>query len=161
MHPAMHVREHHARCILHFSRLQVAASLEADVPPSLADEVGEATAAIVAETEAAADAVASTAGLRRGATTGFLAARLARMAAAANDAVDAAKNSDATLLRRHLAHFEALTSAMWTVQLGILTPADQPWPAPQRHVLGRQAAGGELVTSSTVPWFCGHPDQRG
>jgi hypothetical protein len=134
MHPATQVREHHARCILHFSRLHVAARPEADVPPGLADEVGEATAAIVAETEAAAEAVTATTGLRRGATAGFLAARLARMAAAANDAVEAAKNSDATLLRRHLAHFEALTSAMWTVQLGILTTAERPLPAPSRPV---------------------------
>jgi hypothetical protein len=141
MYPATYIREHHARCMLHFSRLHVAAWLEGDMPPSLADEVGEATAAIVAETEAAAVTVSSTAGLRRGAAAGFLAARLARMAAAANDAVDAAKNSDTTLLRRHLAHFEALTSAMWTVQFAMLTPADQPAPAASRPVrVGRLRA---------------------
>jgi hypothetical protein len=141
MHPATHIREHHARCKLHFSRLQVAAWLEAGVPPSLADEVGEATAAIVAETEAAAETVSSIAGLRRGPTAGFLAARVARMTAAANDAVDAAKNSDATLLRRHLAHFEALTSAMWAVQLGMVTPVDQSLPVPPRSVrIGRLRA---------------------
>jgi len=45
----------------------------------------------------------------------FLAARLARLAAAADYVVTAARDGNAVALRQHLRRFDALTSALWTV----------------------------------------------
>jgi hypothetical protein len=96
---------------------------------AVADEVGQETSVILAEAEAAAGtALAAFTGSGRRAVAGFLAARLARLATAAREATDAAKESDAGMLHRTLCRFEALTSAMWAVQLGIPAPATPACP---------------------------------
>jgi hypothetical protein len=79
-------------------------------------EIARATGAVVAEAEAAGQAVL-TAGLsyHRGDGT-FLRVRLDRLAAAAGDTVAAARAGNAADLRRHLRRFDTLTTAIWTVQ---------------------------------------------
>ncbi len=74
-----------------------------------------ATAAILAEAEAASREVRAAAGGSPG-TGIFLDVRLSRLAAAAAEAVTAAGAGDSAQLRRHLHRFETLTSAIWTVQ---------------------------------------------
>jgi hypothetical protein len=112
--------DHHSRCIPYLLRLHLTAAHDPlrPLPLTMADEIGEATEAILAEVEAAAAKVAA-ASIRQPATAECLAARVARLAAAADDAVAAAKISDMTLMRGHLDRFEALTSAMWALQLAI------------------------------------------
>jgi len=46
----------------------------------------------------------------------FLWVRVARLAAAADRAVDAARSRDVPGLRAHLDQFDTLTSALWVVQ---------------------------------------------
>jgi hypothetical protein len=94
----------------------------APLPPGAAGEVGHAATAIVAEADAAVAAVAESS---RNSATVFLAARQARLAAAAADVVAAAADGSAAALSRHLRRFEALTSALWTVQHAICAPADR------------------------------------
>ena len=78
-------------------------------------KVAEATDAILAEAEAAGRETRAVGG--DGPDPGiFLAVRLSRLAVAAGEAVAAAGAGDFTQLRRHLRRFEALTSAIWTVQ---------------------------------------------
>src|SRR5258705_420392 len=90
---------------------------------------GQAGRAIVAEPGAAGQAaVAAVADSRRGSAAVFLAARQARLAAAADEIVAAAEDGSAAALPRPLRKFEALTTALWTVQ-SELRPA---WPAPAR-----------------------------
>jgi hypothetical protein len=129
---ASEIRDHHARCVPHLARLNVLGSYQAGepVPPGLADEVGAVTGAILAEAGAALRAtVASVSGTRRTAVAEFLANRIARLAAAADEAVRAAKDGDAAALHRRLYRFEMLTSAVWTVQLAMPDGARLPRPA--------------------------------
>ncbi len=98
------------------------------VPPALAetDAAGQAAVAAVAESG-------------RSSAAAFLAARQARLAAAADDIVAAAQDGSAAALSRHLRRFEALTTALWTVQLAICAPAHRrPRPA---HLAGPAAIG--------------------
>ena len=98
----------------------------APLPPGAAGEVGQAARAIVAETGAAGQAaVAAVAEGRRGSAAVFLAARQARLAAAADEVVAAAADGSAAALSRPLRRFEALTTALWTVQ-SELRPASPP-----------------------------------
>jgi hypothetical protein len=109
--------DHQARCLPHLVRLRMLALTEADAPlPWLAAaEVIRATEAILSEAEAAGREARTAAGV--GLDTGiFLGVRLTRLASAASDAVAAAWTGDFAQLRRHLARFDALTSAIWTVQ---------------------------------------------
>jgi hypothetical protein len=90
------------------------------LPPALADEVDEITSAILTEAGAALEAaVAAVPGTRRTAVAAFLGGGVDRLAAAADEAVSAAKDGDAAALRRCLHRFEVLTSAMWMVQLAM------------------------------------------
>jgi hypothetical protein len=86
---------------------------------------GRATGAIIAEAEAASRAALAADGDSRrqpGAGT-FLRVRLNRLAGAAEEAIAAARDGDAAGLRRHLRRFEAVTSAIWTVQHAVCGPA--------------------------------------
>ena len=95
-----------------------------------AGEVGQAAREIVAETGAAGQAaVAAVAESRRSSAAVFLAARQARLAAAADEVVAAAADGSTAMLSRPLRRFEALTTALWTVQSG-LRPAAAPARAP-------------------------------
>jgi hypothetical protein len=108
---------HQARCLPHLLMLRMLASDDAEAPsPWLAmAKVAQATDAILAEAEAAGREARVVGG--DGPSSGiFLSVRLSRLAVAAGEAVAAAGAGDFTQLRRHLRRFEALTSAIWTVQ---------------------------------------------
>jgi hypothetical protein len=108
--------DHQARCVPHLTTLRMLARTEVDAPlPWLAAEVIQATEAILAEAEAAAREAGTAAEV--GLNTGiFLGVRLSRLASAAGDAIAAAWAGDFAQLRRHLARFDTLTSAIWAVQ---------------------------------------------
>lgn len=112
------MQDHQADCLTYLIRLRMLAQTEpgALLPRRVVAEITQATGAVVAEAEAAGQAVL-TAGLsyRRGNGT-FLRVRLDRLAAAAEDAVAAARAGNAADLRRHLRRFDTLTTAIWTVQ---------------------------------------------
>ena len=127
----------------HLARLRLLASdgAGAPLPPGIAGEAVHPARAIVAETGTAGQAaVAAVAESGRGSAALFLAARQARLAAAADDVVAAAEDGSAAALSRALRRFEALTTALWTVQLAICSPAHRrPGPA---HLAGPAAIGG-------------------
>jgi hypothetical protein len=81
-------------------------------------EVAQATGTVLAEAEAAGAAALTAAGAsgdHPGGST-FLRVRLDRLAAAADDAIAAARAEDSGEMRRHLRRFDALTAAIWAVQ---------------------------------------------
>jgi hypothetical protein len=119
-----------ARCETGLARLRMLAESEAGAVPGgpVAVEVREVTNAVIAEAEAAgraALAAAAGAGGEPEAET-FLWVRLARLAAAADEAVDLARTSDVNGLRRHLQRFDDLARAMWTVQRALYGQVPQP-----------------------------------
>ena len=140
-------RGHYARCARLLARLRLLASQDAGapLPPDAAGEVGHAASVIVAEAEAAGHAVvAAVAEPSRRSAAVFLAPRQARLAAAADDIVAAAADGSTAALSRHLRQFEALTSALWTVQRAICAPAQRRprpvlRPAPAGPMEGRAA----------------------
>jgi len=149
MAAASEIRDHHARCVPHLARLHMLGIYQAGepVPPGLADDVGAVTSTILAEAGAALWAtVAAVPGTRRTAVAEFLANRLAKLAAAADEAVSAAKDGEAAALRRCLHKFERLTSALWTVQLAMPDGARPPRPAG-----GLQRPHGRLPHPAAVP----------
>jgi len=119
--------ECYTQCVPRLTRLRLLArGGGAPLPPGAAGEVGHAARAIVAETGAAGQAaVAAVAEGRRSSAAVFLAARQARLAAAAEDLVAAAAGGSAAALSRPLRRFEALATALWTVQSD-LRPASPP-----------------------------------
>jgi hypothetical protein len=127
------IHDYRERSLPHLVRLRMlsAGETEAGLSPGVAAEVSRATRAVLGQAEAASRvALAATSGRWRdhGPRT-FLAARLARLAAAADDAVAAARSGNAAALRERLVRFDALTSAIWTAQ-----GAAHDWavPAPRR-----------------------------
>jgi hypothetical protein len=124
------IDDHQGRCQVHLLRLRILAHGEAAavLPPGIAAEVRAATNVIIAEAEAAGRAVlaAMAGGRRQSEAETFLWVRLARLAGAADEAVNAARGGDAPGLRRHLGRFDALTSAIWTVQHAVYAPAAVP-----------------------------------
>ncbi len=122
-------RGYYARCTPLLARLRLLARQDVGVPlpPGAAGEVGQAARVIVTEADAAGHAVvAAVAESDRNSAAVFLAPRQARLAAAADNVVAAAEDGNAAALSRHLRRFEALTSALWTVQLAICAPAHRP-----------------------------------
>jgi len=117
------MREHHAHCAPQRASLQMLARTEVGVPlpPGVVHEVSQATSVILADAKAAQrTAVAAIPGPGRGSgVPPFLAARLSRLTAAADDAVTAARDGNTLTLRRSLRRFEVHISAMWTVQLAV------------------------------------------
>ena len=133
MTAAHRARECYTRCVLRLARLRLLAGggAGAPLPPGAAGEVGQAARAIVAETGAAGQAaVAAVAESRRGSAAVFLAARQARLAAAADEVVAAAADGSAAALSRPLRRFEALTTALWTVQSDLRPASPPPAGAP-------------------------------
>jgi hypothetical protein len=119
------IQDHRTRCQPHLLRLRMLVRGEAGIPEPLqiVAEIAEATGAILAIAEAADNAArvnraSSMAGM-------FLRVRLNRLAAAAEDAITAARAEDYARMRHHLRRFEALTSAMWTVQDEVYRPRPQ------------------------------------
>jgi hypothetical protein len=84
-------------------------------PARQAAEIRDATNAVIAEVEAMSRAVLGAGGREPGAET-FLWVRVTRLAMAADRAANAARSGDVSALDAHLRHFDALTSAIWTVQ---------------------------------------------
>ena len=118
MSVADQIRDHHTRCVAPLISLQMLAQGEAGepLPRWVVVEVAQATTTVLAEAEAAGRAVLAAAiGSHPGDAT-FLQVRLDRLAAAASDAIAAARAGDSGEMRRHLRRFDALTSAIWTVQ---------------------------------------------
>jgi hypothetical protein len=132
MTAADEIRDHQARCQPHMFRLLMLARGEAGLGPP-AVEVGEATGAIIAEAEASSRAALADAagGSHPGAGT-FLRVRLDRLTVAADEAIAAARHGNPADLRLHLLRFEALTSAIWTVQDSLYgqLPSIRPEPVP-------------------------------
>jgi hypothetical protein len=114
------IQEHRARCIAPLISLQMLAQGEAGTPLPrwVVAEVAQATGTVLAEAEAASRAALAAAGISgdRPRDEKFLRVRLDRLAAAAEDAIAAARAGDSGGMRGHLRGFDALTSAMWTAQ---------------------------------------------
>lgn len=127
------IRVHQSRCVPHLLKLRFVAGEEADLtgPGSIAAEVRDATNAILVEAEAAVRSAlaAWSDGRREPAAETLLWARLTRLASAADEAVNAASGGNASGLRIRLHRFDALTSAIWTVQHAMYGHATLPRPA--------------------------------
>ena len=114
------IKEHQDRCLAPLISLRMLAQGEAGTPLPrwVVVEVAQATGTVLAAAEAAGRAALAATGADsgpRGDET-FLRVRLDRLAAAAGDAIAAARAGDFGEMRRHLRRFDALTSAIWTVQ---------------------------------------------
>jgi len=123
MSVADQIQDHQARCLAPLISLRMLAQGEAGEPlPRWAVvEVAQATRAVLAEAEAASRAVLTAAdggSHHRGDGT-FLRVRLDRLAAAADQAIIAARAGDFGEMRRHLRRFDTLTSAIWTVEAAV------------------------------------------
>ena len=115
------VQDHQARCVAPLISLRMLAQGEAGAPLPrwVVIEVARATGTVLAEVEAAGRDMMAAAGAGGGGHPGdgtFLQVRLDRLALAATDAITAARAGEFGELRRHLHRFDALTSAIWTVQ---------------------------------------------
>jgi hypothetical protein len=134
--PADEIRDHRALCQPHLLRLRVLVRSEAGMPEPLqiVAEIAEATGAILAGAEAADHAARAAAQVNRASSMAgmFLRVRLNRLAAAAEDAIAAARAEDFARMRHHLRRFEALTSAIWTVQDGVYRPPSGARPTWRR-----------------------------
>jgi hypothetical protein len=120
MSVADQIRDHEARCLASLISLRMLAQGEAGAPLPrwVVVEVAQATSAVLAEAEAAGRAALAAVGVdsdHPGDGT-FLRVRLDRLAVAATNAIAAAGAGDVGEMRRHLRRFDALTSAIWTVQ---------------------------------------------
>ena len=120
MSVANQTHDHQDNCLVPLISLRMLAQGDAGTPLPrwVVVEVAQATSAVLAEAEAAGRATLTAAGLRSDHPEAwtFLRVRLDRLAAAADDAVTAAREGDASAMCRHLRRFDALTSAIWTVQ---------------------------------------------
>jgi hypothetical protein len=120
MSVADQIYDHQARCLASLISLRMLAQGEAGAPLPrwAAVEVAQATATVLAEAEAAGRAALTAASASRDHPQDetFLRVRLDRLAAAADDAIRAARAGDSGEMRRYLRKFEALTSAIWMVQ---------------------------------------------
>jgi hypothetical protein len=114
------IEDHQARCVAPLVSLRMLAQGEAGapLPRRVVIEVAQATGTVLAEAEAVGRAALTAAGIARGHPLDetFLRVRLDRLAAAADDAIAAARAGDCGVLRRQLSRFDALTTAIWTVQ---------------------------------------------
>jgi hypothetical protein len=114
------IREHQSQCHPHLCRLRWLARDEDEltVPRQVAAGVREATSAVIAQADVTIRAAqaATPDRSREPAMEAFMRVRLTRLADAADEAVQAACACDTPRLRSVLRRFEALTSAIWTVQ---------------------------------------------
>lgn len=86
------------------------------LPREFTVEIRDTTNAIIAEVEAMSRAALGASERLDPQAETFLWVRVARLAAAADRAVDAARSRDVPGLRAHLHQFDTLTSALWAVQ---------------------------------------------
>jgi hypothetical protein len=114
------IHDHQARCVAPLISLRMLAQGEAGTPLPrwVVIEIAQATGTVLAEAEAAGRAVLAAVGVQSDHPGGetFLRVRLDRLAAAASEAIAAARAEDPSAMGRHLRRFDALTSAIWTVQ---------------------------------------------
>jgi hypothetical protein len=114
------IQEHRARCVAPLISLRMLAQGEAGTPLPrwVVVEVAQATGTVLAEAEGAGRAALAAIGVSgdRPEDETFLRVRLDRLAVAADRAIAAARAGDSGEMRGHLHRFDALTSAMWTVQ---------------------------------------------
>jgi hypothetical protein len=110
------IHDHQVRCQAYLLELRMLARVDAGPAPTAAD-IGRTTSAIIAEARAASrEVLADGPGRRHPGVGPFLQVRLNRLTAAADEAIAAACDGDPATLRRALHRFDALTSAIWTVQ---------------------------------------------
>ena len=114
------IRDHQARCVAPLTSLRMLAhnDVGAPMPRWVVVEIARATRAVVAEVEAAGRVVVAAADAWSGHPGGraFLQVRVDRLAHAADAAVAAARAGDFAAMSRDLSRFDALTTAIWTVQ---------------------------------------------
>jgi len=125
MTPTDEIHDHQVRCQAHLLRLRMVARGEVEVALTLqVAAVAEAVGAVLAEAEAAARAVGAVAVDNLGGPGAgtFLGVRLNRLAAAADEAIAAARTGNPAEIRRHLNRFDTLTSAIWTVHRAVYGP---------------------------------------
>jgi hypothetical protein len=119
MSVADQIQEHQVRCVAPLITLRMLAQGEAGEPLPRwgVVEVARAVGTVLAEAEAAGRAALAV-GVRNGhpGDGTFLRVRLDRLAAAAEDAITAARVGNSAEMRRHLRRFDTLTAAIWTVQ---------------------------------------------
>ncbi len=164
------IRQHHHRCVPHLARLRMLVNdlASAPVTPRVTHETTRAANAITAEAKAACRTALTpaAAGSPAPGTQSLLQPRLARLRAAAEDAVAAASNGDAPALRQHVRRLESLTSAMWTVLLSTIAPSGSSANASTGTATGsmlsalptalglparrRMPRGRQLATASTL-----------
>lgn len=120
------IRAHQVRCQPYLLELHMLARLDCGPAPTAA-EIGVTTGAVIAEVAAASRTVLAAGHGRRHPGVGpFLEVRLNRLMTAADEAIAAARDGDSATLRRVLHRFEALTSAIWTVQDSLREPRTTP-----------------------------------
>lgn len=122
------IEAHRVRCLPHLLTLRMIAHDEADpvLTRRAVIEVAQATQAILAEAETAADDARAAAVSAGGPGAAILVrVRLNRLTAAADDAIAAAGAADSAQLRCHLHRFDALTTAIWTVQQALYAAGGQ------------------------------------
>ena len=124
MTAAEEIQDHQARCQPDLLALRMLARI-GDEPTRTAAEVGRATSAIIAEARAASQAALAGRSCRHPGAETFLRVRLNRLAKAAAEAVAAAQADDAARLRHYLRRFEAVTSAIWTAEHAVCSPAER------------------------------------
>ena len=110
--------DYQSRCRQQLLRLRLLAGSRdgTALPRGFTVEVRDATNAIIAEVEAMSRTAIGASERQQPQAETFLWVRVARLAAAADRAVDAARRRDVPGLRAHLQQFDTLTSALWTVQ---------------------------------------------
>jgi len=129
------IQDRQARCLAHLVSLRMLARDETGMPPPrrMVVEIARATSAILAEAEAAGHvALAAVSGDRGRGDETFLRVRLDRLAAAANDAISAARAGNSAELRQQLHRFDVLTSAIWTVHDAVYGPRQARHSVPHR-----------------------------
>jgi hypothetical protein len=124
--------DYQSRCRQQLLRLRILAGSQdgTELPRELAVEVRNATNAVIAEAEAMSRSAIQAGEQREPQTETFLWVRIARLAAVADRAVDAARSRDVSGLRALLRQFDTLTSAIWAVQHAAF--GKQPGHSPRR-----------------------------
>ena len=114
------IKDHQARCLASLISLRMLAQGEAGAPLPrwVVVEIAQATGTVLAEAEEGGRAVLAAVGIVRGhpGDGTFLRVRLDRLAAAANDAIAAARAGEDGEMRRYLRRFDTLTAAIWMVE---------------------------------------------
>lgn len=110
--------DYHSRCRRQLLGLRLLAASPdgAALPREFSVQVRDTTNAIIAEVEANSRSALRVGRQREPQAETFLWVRVARLAAAADRAVEAARRRDIPGLRAHLDQFDTLTTALWAVR---------------------------------------------